>query len=76
MACSTPFPAPTFHRMVPCRHPNPSHSVEEMARGIVFYRCETGIEPTLTNNKWTVQVEINRLLIYPKKTKDYKFSPG
>ena len=35
MACSTPFPAPTFHRMVPYRHPNPSHSVEEMARGIM-----------------------------------------
>ena len=31
-----PFPAPTFHRMVPYRHPNPSHSVEEMATGIIL----------------------------------------
>jgi hypothetical protein len=42
---------------------------------VVFYRCETGIEPTLTNNKWTVQVEINRLLIYPKKQKTINFHP-
>ena len=36
MACSTPFKANTSHKMMPYRHPNPPHSVEEMARGIIL----------------------------------------
>ena len=41
MASSTPFKGTTFHRMVPYRRPNPSHSVEEMATGIHIYTYPT-----------------------------------
>ena len=39
MVCPTPFKATNSHKMVQNRHPNPPHSVEEMARRIKALTC-------------------------------------